>query len=309
MTSQSWAISCLTSLANSTGAGEGFLARSPDGTTYRFDHMVSLIYPTLGGGSIGGAGLAKTTATPKPAPSGPLGSLTNPIPNAAGEGVMARKEVRMLPTVITDRYGNTVSFTYDPARPGNLTKITGNDGRSLTFTYGNSSHPHLITSVTDGARTWSYSYSGTDMNLDTVTLPDSSTWSLSGINNLLWDVQYLSSASCDNPALYQDETRSGTISHPSGASGTFTLKTTTHGRSNVELQCMQDINSGTQWARIPRHFYTFSLASKNLSGPGLPSTNWSYDYGPANASWNTCTSNCPSTKVVTVTDPSYFVTR
>jgi hypothetical protein len=43
LTKNHWQFSCLPSIDN--GPGEGFLARSPDGTTYRFDHIAVHAYP------------------------------------------------------------------------------------------------------------------------------------------------------------------------------------------------------------------------------------------------------------------------
>ncbi|GJI96014.1 hypothetical protein RugamoR57_27320 [Duganella caerulea] len=306
VTPQLWAFSCLSTLADNTGAGEGFLAVAPDGTRYKFDHMVSVSAPTITGGTQGAAkpalGDVKRDLSARP------GSPENPLTSAAGQGIMHRKEVRLLPTLITDRNGNTVTFTYDPALPGNLKTIAASDGRRLTFTYGNSSATNLITSVTDGVRTWSYSYSGTILNLDTVTQPDGSRWSLAGISPLFTNVKFSSKPNCDNPGEVTGSS-TGSMTHPSGAVGTFTLKATIHGRSLVDQQCIQNVFDGTEWAVTPRYFYTNSLVNKTISGPGLPATTWTYDYGPLNASWSNCAGDCPSTKIVTVTDPSSFVTR
>ena len=306
VTPQLWVFSCLSALADNTGAGEGFLAVAPDGTRYKFNHMVSVTASTITGGTQGAAkpvnSDVKRDLTAKP------GSPANPLASSAGQGIMHRKEVRLLPTLITDRNGNTVTFTYDSAQPNNLKTIVASDGRRLTFSYGNTASPNLITSVTDGVRTWGYSYSGTILNLDTVTRPDSSTWKLAGIAPLFGNVHFTSNPSCDSPAILLSSPLTGTMTHPSGAVGSFTLNATVHGRSLVDQQCMQNAFNGTEWAVVPRYFYTNSLTNKTISGPGLPSTSWTYDYGPVNASWSTCSGDCPSTKTVKVTDPSSFVT-
>ncbi|MBV6324837.1 RHS repeat domain-containing protein [Duganella violaceipulchra] len=307
VTPQLWAFSCLSTLADNTGAGEGFLAVAPDGIRYKFDHMVSVTAPTINGGTAGGAKTTvdefKRDVTAKP------GSAANPLVSAAGQGIMRRKEVRLLPTLITDRNGNTLTFTYDVAQPGNLKTIVASDGRRLTFTYGNASAPNLITSVTDGVRTWSYSYSGAVLNLDTVTLPDNSTWKLAGISPLFANVHFSSNPICEDPGVVFPNPLTGTMTHPSGAVGSFTLTATVHGRALVGEQCIRNAYDGSEWAVVPRYFYTNALTNKSLSGPGLPVTNWRYDYGTPNASWDTCAGDCPSTKTVTVTDPSLFVTR
>ncbi len=43
VTSQSWALRCLPSLANDASKGEGFIAIAPDGTQYQFDWLAA--YP------------------------------------------------------------------------------------------------------------------------------------------------------------------------------------------------------------------------------------------------------------------------
>lgn len=312
VTSQQWNFSCLTSLANGTGSGEGFLAISPDGTKYRFDQMVSYQEHNVASAMGGSAALAvsASSATATTTETKPGTPVVPPVPNAGAEAELTRKHIKILPTLITDRYGNTVTYTYSTTRPGNLTSISASDGRTLTFTYGDPSYPHLITAVTDGTRTWTYSYytTGVVKSLDTVTLPDNSQWKLAGIAPLLAGVQYLSSGACTDPAVLSSSPLTGSMTHPSGAQASFTLAATTHGRSRVPTDCRSTL-SGALWQRIPMYFYTQSLVNKTLSGPGLGTQSWTYDYGPANANYDSCPANCPVTKVVSVTDPGANVTR
>ena len=58
----------------------------------------------------------------------------------------------------------------------------------------------------------------------------------------------------------------------------------------------------------PVIYYTNSLTSKTISGPGLPSMTWSYQFDAPNGSFDTCT-NCPVTEAVNVTDPEGNVSR
>lgn len=311
VTSQQWNFSCLPSLANGTGSGEGFLGISPDGTKYRFDHMVSYqehnVASALGGSSALLAASATSGAASDPKPGTPAPPA---VPNAGAEAELTRKHFKILPTLITDRYGNTVTYTYSAARPGNVSSISSSDGLTLTFTYGEASYPHLITAVSDGTRTWTYSYysNGVVRSLDKVTLPDGSQWQLAGIAPLLAGVQYLATGSCTAPAVVSTGSLAGSMTHPSGAQATFTLTPTTHGRALVQQDCRTNAD-GMQWQRVPQYFYTNALTTKSLSGPGLSTLSWSYDYGPVNASLSNCTGNCETTKVVTVTDPGSFVTR
>ncbi len=78
LTKNHWQLSCLPSLDN--GLGEGFLARSPDGTSYRFDHMAVRAWSQ-----------AKVAGINR---------------GIAGTGAIQRTEVWILPTLVTDRFGN-----------------------------------------------------------------------------------------------------------------------------------------------------------------------------------------------------------
>lgn len=186
VTSANWQIRCLPTLAN--GAGEGFVAVSPDGTQYRFDWMATRLYPAMSGD--GGARLS-------------------------------RREVWIMPTVVTDRFGNTVTYSYDSAEPWKLTRIQASDGRVLTLTYTSVNGSSRIDTVTDGSRTWNYDY-GSAGELTRLTLPDASYWQF----NLGGLVAPLASpagegASCEFVGAAPNETFEGSITHPSGAVGTF----------------------------------------------------------------------------------------
>ena len=53
------------------------------------------------------------------------GTADRAVPMAAANptaSVLEREEVRILPTKIVDRFGNTVTYTYDPANPRRLTR-------------------------------------------------------------------------------------------------------------------------------------------------------------------------------------------
>ena len=68
------------------------MALSPDGTRYRFDHLV-----------------VRPWARAKV--SGMNGS-------ASGTGIIERVEVNLLPTLVTDRFGNWVRYTYAGSTDG-----------------------------------------------------------------------------------------------------------------------------------------------------------------------------------------------
>ncbi|WP_129644675.1 Ig-like domain repeat protein [Peristeroidobacter agariperforans] len=141
VTKDHWYFSCLPSTANGV-AGEGFLARAPDGKKYYFDWLVRWRSVSA---------LWKTSF---------IGDPT----------VISRSEYRMLLRRVEDRFGNWVNYTYSGS---DLTNITANDGRQLTLSYVTPGG--ALSSVTDGTRTWSYDYS----NGLRVTFPDSTVWSAS----------------------------------------------------------------------------------------------------------------------------------
>ncbi|MDB5962291.1 MAG: hypothetical protein JWP59_3585 [Massilia sp.] len=209
---------------------------------------------------------------------------------------------------MTDRYGNWVRYTYDPANPRNLISITASDGRALTLSYARADMPNTVTSVTDGTRTWQYSY--VDNRLDTAVLPDGTNWEFSNIHLLQQAAPYppADSINCDSNLNVAAQTISASMIHPSGATGTFYLTTTEHGRSDVPRGCRQS-GGGNTYAGNPRYIATRSLTNKTITGPGMPALTWLYGYGPSNASWAPCTANCVKSKIVQVTDPSGSVTR
>lgn len=273
VSSANWQIRCLTTLAN--GTGEGFVAVSPDGTQYRFDWMATRPYPAMFG----------------------------------GDGTrLSRREVWILPTLITDRFGNTVTYSYDAVDPWKLTRIQASDGRLLTLTYTSVNGSSRIDTVTDGSRTWNYDY-GNAGELTRLTLPDASSWqfNLGGLVPLINSAG--EGASCEFVGAAPNESFEGSITHPSGAVGTFRTAFTTHSRAGVNKLCIKKkpaLDAPT-YAKWPKQFWVQSLQSKTLDGPGLPSMNWSYSYA-STPSWAPC-NGCSSTKTVQVTDARGFVTR
>lgn len=265
---------CLPSVTGS-GTGEGFEAVTPDGTRYRFDYI----------------------------------SYRTARRVERDTGYLNRREVWILPTLVTDRFGNTVTYTWGTS---SLT-IAASDGRWLTLTYANG----RVASVTDGTRTWSYSYttvSGSVVRLSTVTLPDASQWSFS-LEGLRGALHEPVSGSCVEGGTFYPSSGSGTLVHPSGATGTFAVAGTVHGRSYVPPDCRGYAESG--YAYYPAYFTMASITSKAISGPGLANQTWTYSYGPDNACWSTagqpgmypCNAGSPTTKYVQVTAPDASVTR
>lgn len=312
-TKDNWVFKCIANLksvsANPMENGEGFMAISPDGVTYYFDWLASRRLDNLTKASAAPA-TSLLAANSKKKPTGPV--ITPQL--SADHNVLWRNEVWILPTLITDRFGNTVTYTYDTTDKWKLLSITASDGRSITFTYLPGTH--TVQSVSDGTRTWNYSYTGVD-TLNEVTLPDNTKWQLAGASTLAsTDLEYSLQPDCETKGSLASVAISGSMTHPSGAIGTFTLTPMHHGRANVIKDC-RDVYDGTTLtgniAQKPKYFASFTLTSKSISGPGLPGTlTWTYDYGNENtdwqASWSDCTT-CVTTKRVKVTDPKNFSTR
>lgn len=270
VTRNNWQIGCLPALLN--GAGQGFVALSPDGVRYRFDWMASR---------------AQT-------------------PLRSSVAVLTRSDIYLMATLVTDRFGNRVRYTYDAGNPLNLQRIQASDGRLITLTYTGG----RISAASDGTRTWLYVYSAQG-DLQVVQQPDGSSWQFN-LSPLVYQGALLLGeyADCDSMADAPVGTFVGTITHPSGAMGTFTSSFLTHGRTNVQRACTyapgSDWTVGSVW---PRSTSNQALTSKQITGPAMAPMIWIYDSGfndPA-GDW-TCTS-CPDRKTVTVTEPSGAVTR
>jgi len=260
---------------NDTGfhKGEGFIALSPDGVQYRFDWLVTRNVVALKkrrGGS---------------------------------QDILPRAEFTLYPTQITDRHGNTVSLNFDPNNQQRLNSITSSDGRSISFGYD---ALNRITSAWDGVSPlpWTYTYTSATAvgRLSSVGLPDGSSWQMN-LNGLdLPSIQYEIPPHCNAGRLYETP-RTGTITHPSGAVGSFTVKSVSHGRKVTTTSCDPH---GVEF--YPRNFASRAIASKTLSGPGMAPATWSYGYANVAGSDIGCT-GCPNTKTVEVTDPRGVRTR
>lgn len=300
LTKSGWRFSCLTSAKNETG--EAFLGVAPDGTRYTFDWFATEEEMEL-----------QRPAGQGPAPKKPAkhGDVT-PTVSANKVDYLLRKRVRIFPSRVEDRFGNYVTYTYGP---DGLTSIVSSDGRSIVV----SRNGNALSAVTAGGRTWTY---GTDANgLYRVTLPDGSYWQydFSRLSSRLYNptskgdgTMPSQDAQCDNlppPAPLDPAPYVGTVKHPSGAVGTFTVAPQRHGRSYVYRNCVGSYlpDSGTYYAYAyrPYVFDVVSLKTRVISGPGLPTQVWRYEYGPTNHSWsqNCASGACPGTKFVDVIDP------
>ena len=305
VTKQNWMISCGVSTDNQTAdpGGEGFMALAPDGTRYTFNHLVYRPMPNI----------TSPLGTPPMAANVAMGIH----PDVATSNILYRRDALMYVTQVQDRFGNTLTYNYSG---NNLASITASDGRQLTVTYV-SGTPRIQTVTAHSsdapARTWTYSYdtSNSNMpNLTTVQLPNGSAWSYSlGLQSAQIVTEGGRCFDSSLPIL-ESGAYTGTITHPSGLTATFTVTPTLHGRSYVPKQCWGDVASGSQptYSIYPDTYYQLSLTKETISGPGIvssagPFQAWTYSYSPSNQSWSTdacaIAGTCPSTVYTDVVDP------
>jgi len=323
VTKSHWRFSCLPTTSNGQ-PGEAFLGQAPDGTKYWFD---MLVYRGAGGMTrplyYNGASVDSHSSTMVAFANTSIETLISVLSGSTmahamlNHDTMSRSLGMLLVTKVQDRFGNTLNYSYDVN--GYLTGITASDGRALSVTYV--SGTARIQSVTlqpssGAARTWTYAYSpwtlGTSLNA--VTLPDGTQWryNLTG-----FDAATLSSSgfsSCITLAVPANlGPTTGTIVHPSGLTGTFTIAPIKHGRSWVPRGCVGtqsgDQNTGGSYSNAPDAWYSFTATQRTLSGAGLPTLTWAYNYSPANDSWGDCTGSCPTTIWTDVVNPDGSTVR
>ncbi|WP_250628644.1 RHS repeat domain-containing protein [Pinirhizobacter soli] len=298
MTKDNWVVSC--GVTTDTDGGEGFVVTSPGGTQYTFSHLV---YRPM-------------AASLRPGGSGPQGASINFTfaPQANANDSVARRDGLMMVTKVTDRFGQSVTYSYSG---DDLTQISASDGRLVKLAYVTGTHrvqTASVTTSTGASRTWTYSYTNAGPvssvpTLSSVTLPDSSAWSFS-LGNFLYAPIVTPINNCVNPEAATGSPIYGSITHPSGLVGTFGVESITRGRSYVLKSC---IGGTASPAEIPQNIFELAIASKSFSGPGLPTYSWTYTYSPANGSWTSdpCATaqTCPTTVWTDLVDPNGNDTR
>lgn len=269
-TKEKYRLTCKASTANGY-PGEGFVAHAPDGTKYTFDY-----------GTERRAGKLKKYG-------------------AENE----RTTVYLLATRIEDRHGNWVRYNY--VGDGQLTYIEASDGRRIDLTH----NAHGVDLATAHGRTWDFDYAGTPYGsggrvpLSRVTLPDGSSWQYQFSGTLeplypLWDGSSDQDPRCLEGAPAPSDEFVVTATHPAGATGVFQFAYVRMRRNGTpESSCVPiAVNVGGQgtWTTfyelvIPDYFDLYSLSTKTITGPGLPSMVWQYTYEPINGggqgrTWN-----------------------
>lgn len=304
--------SCLPSIKN--GTGQGFLAIDSSGTKYWFDHMARTVEPEYRYQSV------QYVATA----DGDIVSYTT-----------SRSKVSLYVTRVEDRFGNWVTYTYSNTntQPVKLTQITSNDGRTITLQYNSG----LVSSVSDGSHSWSYTYQ--NGSLQSVTLPDTSKWqfSLASLANAQIQPSTESTRTCTSldPILSAPD-YVGTITHPSGATATYTVGPQRFGRTNVPAICRNYQSPGVpdpagksdDYFVMPVKAWALTLKSRQISGMGLTTGTWTYAWSGGVGSWQyppgqtepvcrttdclepVCVSDdCAGSRSVTVTEPDGTWTR
>lgn len=285
-TKENWRVTCTSTLKNATG--EGYVVVLPDGTRYTFDWMSSRKVASL--------------------------------EDATKQLLLRRREYFLHATRVEDRFGNWISYDYDPANPRRLRSITSSDGASITLGYG--SHGKISTVAFNG-RTWQYQYTSSDgAALAAVVQPDGSRWTFQygNLYTLLHhDNQRIIWLDCE-PHVPGQATAAVTIGHPSGATGTFQFRAMMHGTDRTPGGCYlpdPDQPLRPDLSSILMVYKAASLTSKQITGPGLPTQTWSYSYQPS-WSWNPsgyvddCSwpgTVCNSTVTTSVTSPDGRITR
>lgn len=280
-TRDGWYLSCLPTTANGV-EGEAFLAHAPDGTRYWFNQF---------------AGTVRS------------GEAAN-----KRDGLRSG-EVRILLTRVEDRFGNYVQYEYAADSDAKLLSITANDGRRLTMTYVG---PHIKT-VSDGARTWTYTYGDWQIGL----VDDQA--------GFLWHVQQPDGAKWSYTTVYApgvvevDSSECGVAStwlanvdmifqakHPSGAQGRFVFNMRRNGRTYVPKACKKYTTAPFSAKEyVPLNFATVSLSRKEISGLGISTRIWQWTYQQIAGRYDyECVGvGCPTSKTITLNKPDGSLVR
>lgn len=273
MTLNGWRVSCVANLKN--GVGEGYLVTLSDGATYQFDW------------------LAKRPITPISVP----GSNNRP-----------RVEMLFYATKATDRFGNTLTYTYDVNQPNRLQSIVASDGAAITIQYDTSGR---ISSAITAGRTWKYeyqqraNYTVPHVYLSSVTLPDLSKWALGevtyaygalGTPTFGYQCNYSPGpyTSTGDSAVYKIR-----FTHPAGAIGEFFFKKIAHGYNNLPGASCTASGEALPLGR-PKASVGMALIRKTIEGSGVSLLNWTVTYSPSWTYESECTSGCTSTATTVV---------
>jgi YD repeat-containing protein len=295
VTTQNWTVGCVQHAATDP-ATQSFMAIAPDGTRYWLGYLTYRYMPTIH----------------RPLFSSPSGFVAHTdavlSPALSTDDLLVRREGRMLVDRVQDRFGNFITYTYSGDQ---VVAIDGSDGRHVSIAYVPGT-PQISTVTvvgnSAGSRTWTYGYTkvGLLTQLTSIVQPDGSTWSfnMTALNNA-WVNMQSAHGTCDvlgTPGGLSN-TYTGTMTHPSGLSGSFTVMAIKRGRSYVPRDCFAGGPNqpdtptlpGT-YATTPNAWYNMSIVQRQLSGTGIGTQTWNYAYSPSFESWiQNCSAGCPST--------------
>ena len=238
VTKRMWQIGCLPTLLN--GAGEGFVAISPEGTRYEFNWLVEREADAV----------------------------------RFVRGSLRRKDVHLHATRVVDRFGNWVNYNYQAGTSGQLASITSSDGRSISLTYS----AGRLVSATDGTRTVNYSYAANG-TLWKVTLPGNREWvfDLRGLVPNRFEFVLSPEGSCEDAAyLMREDVHHGSIKHPTGAIASFRTQYVLLHKSNVPYSCYL-VDGRYRLTYMPNEV-NVALTQKRITGAGLPDMTWGFAY-------------------------------
>ncbi len=277
LTSKMDYVSCIDSIKNlgntnaderNFSSGEGFFVQRANGTKYWFDWIalerrsrgMSTILRYIGG-----------------------------RPVLSNEGIDVAR-LGWYPTRIEDRHGNWVRYSYSNKANEmvKLDRIDSSDGRVITLNYTSG----VLSSVVANGYIWTY--------LDSkVVNPDGSSWSYAGTFRPSFDFTIdRDYGSCRNPSSWSgiqnvDATAGGVIrdqaivsvTNPAGSTARFVISKIMLGRSQVRWSCY---GSGYSMANgLPTQTteptlylggWTLAVVEKSISGPGLTTATWKYNY-------------------------------
>ena len=222
-----------------------------------------------------------------------------------------RQHAVYLITEVKDIHGNWVRYEYTNDSRAELTRIFSNDGREIQLNYEGpvpsnySRNSRRISNITTNNRMWTYDYvqyPGTESfikNLHKVNMPDGRHWRLGnnthGMRGMIYEPH--KGYKCVPYDVTFD------MKHPDGSIGTFRLRETRHIKGAADLGWSGDAHdhwmvpmdianytnnnecNGTSIAE-PAHYrpggwpvyQAMSVASKTISGNGLPTAQWNFEY-------------------------------
>lgn len=308
VTSNDFHLTCSGHVDNASGTG--YKAVDSSGTTYYFEWL----------------GAYKAVIAMRPAT--PYEALYQGRQNFSAP----REEVRLYPTKIIDRFGNWVTYKWTG---GQLTEILASDQRSIVMHYIEG----RLDRVVAGTRQWAFEYAnvGNATNpfyvLTRVVNPDQSDWRFSVYQGWYAEFSYYDrsidpNTTCNANGYWctgrfvmdklarcawmrrrLNSVHEFSVTAPSGVTASYAFRAVRHPRTDVPYRCMDHGGDRPDWyssyLEEPMYFDTESLVRKVVSGAGVPSLTWTYDYeeGPA-PKFRDATLDTASTKTVSVQGPS-----